>query len=115
MNWQVADLSNQVLAQLSAAMTQQREAIFQEVNAVSGQVHDVLADTRNSIIVARDAAASINENTARTIAVTEAASRHILNEAIFGAILLIVIGVFWPALVLFAYRYAKRRYLDPPR
>jgi hypothetical protein len=104
--------------QINAAATQQRQAIIQELNSESDQVHGILADARNSIVVARDATASMNANTAQTIFAAESSSRRILRDAQIVAITLIIIGFLWPAIVIFGYRYATLRWLrarDPTK
>jgi len=112
-----ADLSRvtkNAIDQINAAATQQRQAISQELNTESAQVHDILADARNSVAVARDAAASVNTKTAQTISTAEDGGRRILNRATISVIAVIIIGFHWPAIVIFAYRYAKRRWLGAP-
>ena len=64
--------TNGAIDQINAALTQQRQAIVQEVNSESGQAHGILADVRNSIVVAHDATASMNATTAQTIATARA-------------------------------------------
>jgi hypothetical protein len=110
---ELSNITKNSIDQINASATQQREAIQKELNSESDQMHSILADARNSIIVARDAAASINENTRQTISVAENGGRRILNEVITGIIAIIVIGFIWPAIVLFGYRYAKNRWLHP--
>jgi hypothetical protein len=109
----ISKITKTSIDQINTSATQQREAIQKELNSESDQVHGILADARNSIIVARDAAAAMNESTKQTIAVAENGSQRILNEVIGGVIVIIVIGFLWPAIILFSYRYAKHRWLRP--
>jgi hypothetical protein len=104
-------LTEAAIAQISAAGTAQRQALLKTLNSESDQVHGILADARNSIILARDTSASINSNTSQTISTAEAGGQRILREAMFFAISLVIIGFLWPAVVLFAYRYASQRWL----
>jgi hypothetical protein len=103
--------ARRAIDQINAAATLQRQAITQQLNTESNQVHSILADARNSVIVARDAAASMNTNTSQTISAAEDGGRRILHQATISAIAVIIVGFLWPAIVIFAYRYAKRRWL----
>ena len=91
--------------------TQQRQAIFQEVDSKTNNVHAILSDVRNSIVVARDAAASANTNTAQTVVTAADSSKRILHQATICGVTIIVVACLWPAIVIFAYRYASRRWL----
>ncbi|HEY1923071.1 MAG TPA: hypothetical protein VGG44_10015 [Tepidisphaeraceae bacterium] len=97
--------------QINSAATEQRKAITKELNSESDQIHGLLADARQSIVVARDSAASINDNTIRTITVTESGASAILNRAVLLAIILILVGFLWPAIVLLGYHYCKKRWI----
>jgi len=108
---QYSQATKGAIDQINAAATQQREAIIQQLNSESNQVHDILADARSSITLARDAAGSVNANTAQTIADAEMSCRCIIHQAEIAAIAVIIIGVLWPALVIFAYRFAVDRWL----
>jgi hypothetical protein len=108
-----AQITKVAIEQINAAATEQRQAITTEVNAQSEQVHGILADARNSIVLARDATASMNTSTAKTISEAENSSQRILHQAMTVAIVVIIIGFLWPALVIFGYRYAARRWLGP--
>jgi hypothetical protein len=98
--------------QINAAATEQRLAIEKQLNSESDQVHGVLSDARNSILVARDAATSINQSTSQTVSAAENVGQRIIDRAIFGAIVVIIIGFLWPAMVFYTYRYATRRWLE---
>jgi hypothetical protein len=100
-----------VIQEMNAAVTQQRQAIFQEVDSKTNQVHAILGDVRNSIIVARDAASSVNSNAAQTVVTATDSSKRILNQATICGIIVIVVGCLCPAIVIFSYRCASRRWL----
>jgi hypothetical protein len=101
--------------QISQTATEQREATVKELDAQAKNLQSVLDETQRSIVLARNSALDINASTAQTITLADAATRSILTHTMVVVVVILVVGIGWPAAVLFGYRYCTRRWLPPPR
>jgi hypothetical protein len=103
--------ANDAIDRINAAATTQRDALVNQLNSQSNQIHGILADARSSLAAARDSAGSINENTAQTITLARSTANEILNRAVSLVILVIVVACVCPAVVLLGYHYCKSRWI----